>query len=159
MASEPTYLSPPPNGADAAASQPTVAIHTHGCKLNQADSQSLARQFREAGYRLVEPSAPADVIVLNTCTVTATADAKARQFLRAARRRNPDAVVVATGCYAQRAPGDLERLEAVSLVLGNTSKTQLVEASHSARRESIPAPSSRRRSRRSAAPACVPGPW
>ena len=106
----------------------TVAIHTHGCKLNQADSQSLASRFRQAGYRVVEPSAPADVVVLNTCTVTATADAKARQFLRAARRRNPDAVVVATGCYAQRAPTDLEGLTEVSLVIGNTGKAGLVEA-------------------------------
>lgn len=130
-----------PAGGNAAARR--VAIHTHGCKLNQADSQALARQFREAGYVLVDPSAGADIVVLNTCTVTATADSKARQFLRAARRRNPDAVVVATGCYAQRAPADLERMEAVSLVLGNTAKAGLVDA---ARREleqtapGIPAP-------------------
>ena len=108
----------------------TVAIHTHGCKLNQADSQALARRFREAGYLVVSPSAPADVVVLNTCTVTSTADAKARQFLRAARRRNPDAVVVATGCYAQRAPAELEGLSEVSLVIGNTGKSGLFETVH-----------------------------
>ena len=108
--------------------QRTVAIHTHGCKLNQADSQTLARRFREAGYRVVGPSAPADVVVLNSCTVTGTADAKARQFLRAARRRNPDATVVATGCYAQRAPTELEGLAEVSLVIGNTGKAGLVES-------------------------------
>ncbi len=112
--------------------QRTVAIHTHGCKLNQADSQALARRFREAGYRVVAPSAPADVVVLNSCTVTAAADAKARQYLRAARRRNPGAVIVATGCYAQRAPAELEGLEVVSLVIGNTGKAALVEAVHSA---------------------------
>ena len=121
-----------------ASSRPTVAIHTHGCKLNQADSQALARQFSEAGYRLVEPSSSADIIVLNSCTVTATADAKARQFLRAAKRRNPDAVVVATGCYAERAPGDLEKLEAVSLVLGNTAKSELVASVHSVVETQIP---------------------
>ena len=126
------------SGGDAALSRPTVAIHTHGCKLNQADSQSLARQFGEAGYRLVESSSNADVVVLNSCTVTATADAKARQFLRAARRRNPDAVIVATGCYAQRAPGELDGLEAVSLVLGNTSKDELVAAAHLAARGASP---------------------
>ena len=110
-------------------SQPrTVSIHTHGCKLNQSDSQTLARQLADAGYRVVGPSDPADVVILNTCTVTATADAKARQFLRAARRRNPGAVVVATGCYAQRAPADLEKLPEVSLVIGNTGKTGLVES-------------------------------
>ena len=108
--------------------QRTVAIHTHGCKLNQADSQTLARCFRDAGYRVVGPSAPADVVVLNSCTVTATADAKARQYLRAARRRNPGAIVVATGCYAQRAPAELEGLAEVSLVIGNTGKAGLAEA-------------------------------
>ena len=112
--------------------QRTVAIHTHGCKLNQADSQALARRFREAGYRVVGPSAAADVVVLNSCTVTAAADAKARQYLRAARRRNPGAVVVATGCYAQRAPADIEALPEVSLVIGNTGKPGLVESVHAA---------------------------
>ena len=128
------------SGDDAATTRPSVAIHTHGCKLNQADSQSLARQFLDAGYRLAESPSNADVIVLNSCTVTATADAKARQFLRAAKRRNPQAVVVATGCYAQRAPAELESLEAVSLVLGNTSKSALVEASHRALRGAVTAP-------------------
>ena len=70
----------------------------------------------------------ADVVVLNTCTVTATADAKARQFLRAARRRNPGAVVVATGCYAQRAPVEVEGMAEVSLVIGNTGKASLVDS-------------------------------
>ena len=117
--------------------QRTVAIHTHGCKLNQADSQALACRFREAGYRVVGPSAAADVVVLNSCTVTAAADAKARQYLRAARRRNPNAVVVATGCYAQRAPAELEGLEAVSLVIGNTGKASLVESAHAVLNKSL----------------------
>ena len=120
--------------------QRTVAIHTHGCKLNQADSQALARRFREAGYRVVGPSAAADVVVLNSCTVTAAADAKARQYLRAARRRNPGAVVVATGCYAQRAPADIEALPEVSLVIGNTGKASLVESAHVALNKSISEP-------------------
>ncbi len=110
--------------------QRTVAIHTHGCKLNQADSELLIRQFRDAGYRIVDPTAAADIIVLNTCTVTATADAKARQFLRAAKRRNPDAVVVATGCYAQRSPSELEGMQAVSIVVGNGAKSELVTTAH-----------------------------
>ena len=70
--------------------------------------------------------AEADVYVLNTCTVTATADAKARRALRAARRANPHAFIVATGCYPQRAAAELTRLEAVSLVVGNSRKDQLV---------------------------------
>ena len=110
----------------------TVAIHTHGCKLNQADSQELARRFQEAGYRIVAPHAAADLVVLNTCTVTAAADAKARQYLRRARRRNPAAVVVATGCYAQRAPAELENLPEVSLVIGNAAKPSLPQSAHAA---------------------------
>ena len=85
----------------------TFAIETHGCKLNQADSLRLAREFVAAGYVRVSADGPADVYVLNSCTVTHVADRKARQALRAARRRNPDALVVATGCYPQRAPDDL----------------------------------------------------
>ena len=106
--------------------QLTVAIATQGCKLNQADSDVLARQFAAAGYRIVDPGAGPQVFILNTCTVTGTADAKARRALRSARRANPQALVVATGCYAQRAPADLEGLEAVSLVVGNFQKDKLV---------------------------------
>ena len=105
---------------------PSVAIHTHGCKLNQADSSQLARQFLAAGYRLVDSPADADVFVLNTCTITATADAKARQALRTARRKNPNAFIVATGCYSQRAAQELNQLDAVSLVVQNTEKDSLV---------------------------------
>ena len=65
----------------------TVAIETHGCKLNLADSELLAAQFARLGYTVVEAGQPADVYVLNTCTVTRTADGKARQALRAAARR------------------------------------------------------------------------
>ena len=105
-----------------------VAIHTHGCKLNQSDSQELARQFQEAGYRLAPPHAPADIIILNTCTVTANADANARQYLRAARRRNPNALIVATGCYAQRAPSELQNLPEVSLIINNNAKPSLPQS-------------------------------
>ena len=105
----------------------TVTIETHGCKLNQADSALLARQFVQAGYRLVDRKRDADIIVVNTCTVTATADSKARQALRAARRANPDAVVVAAGCYPQRAADELRRMPQVSLVVGNREKPELAE--------------------------------
>ena len=121
----------------------SVAIRTHGCKLNQADSNVLTRRFVEAGYQLVDSAADADVFVLNTCTVTATADAKARQALRAVRRANPKAFIVATGCYPQRAAAELARLEAVSLVAGNSQKERLaslVMAVH--RRERYPSTSS-----------------
>lgn len=123
-----TELAEVTNGESAAgeAGPPTVAIHTHGCKLNQADSEALARSFAQAGYRMVEWADGADVLVLNTCTITATADAKARQALRGARRANSKALVVATGCYAQRAAKQLAKVEGVSLVVGNTGKDRLV---------------------------------
>ena len=112
-----------------------VVIQTHGCKLNQADSSVLARQFRQAGYLVVEDIREADIFVLNTCTVTATADSKARQSLRAARRTNPDAVVVAAGCYPQRAAEELARLPAVSLVVGNDEKHLVASMAIAAHRE------------------------
>ena len=103
-----------------------VAIETHGCKLNQADSQALARRFVSAGYRVVSLADGPDVYVLNSCTVTHVADAKARQALRAARRRNPSMTVVATGCYAQRMPDQLRSIVGVDLVVGNFEKSQIV---------------------------------
>jgi threonylcarbamoyladenosine tRNA methylthiotransferase MtaB len=103
-----------------------VALDTLGCKLNQAETEVLARQFAEAGYRLVSLADEADVYILNTCTVTHTADAKSRHWLRLAHRRNPDALVVATGCYAQRVPQELAQIEGVSLVVGNDEKPNLL---------------------------------
>ena len=115
----------------------TVAIDTHGCKLNQADSEVLARQFIRAGYLVVDVDDGPDVYVLNTCTVTHMADSKARQALRAARRKNPQALVVATGCYAQRAPADLMNLEEVRLVAGNRQKGSLVDMVLAERGETV----------------------
>ena len=105
---------------------PTVAIETHGCKLNQADTLMLARTFAEAGFRHVDTGEGADVYVVNSCTVTHVADRKARHSLRAARRRNPGATIVATGCYAQRSPDELRELEEIDLVIGNADKSTLV---------------------------------
>ena len=111
----------------------TVSIRTHGCKLNQSDSDALARSFRDAGYRVVGPTAEADVYVVNTCTVTHIADRKARRALRAARRKDSAALVVATGCYAQRAPDALAAMPEVDLVAGNRDKERLVEMVAAAR--------------------------
>lgn len=79
------------------------------------------------GFKIVDPTEPADIYILNSCTVTHVADRKARQALRAARRRNPNALVIATGCYAQRSPEALRDLEGVTFVTGNTGKQDLVE--------------------------------
>ena len=107
-------------------SRPRVAIETHGCKLNQADSGGLASAFAEAGFELVGEDALVDVYVVNSCTVTHVADSKARQALRSARRRHPNATIVATGCYAQRSPETLRQFDQVDLVVGNTEKASLV---------------------------------
>jgi threonylcarbamoyladenosine tRNA methylthiotransferase MtaB len=105
----------------------TIALDSLGCKLNQAEIQSLTRQLEAAGYKLVEPDARADIYVLNTCTVTHVADRKSRHLLNQARRRNPKAQLIAIGCYAHRAPDELEKIEGVELVLGNDRKMSLPE--------------------------------
>ena len=105
----------------------TVRLETHGCKLNQADTQTLARELAGAGYDVVGDANQADIYVLNTCTVTHVADRKARQAVRAAKRRNPNSLIVATGCYAQRAPDDLRSMPEIDLVVGNVDKPSLVK--------------------------------
>ena len=104
-----------------------VALDSLGCKLNQAEIELLARQFTEAGYKLVSPADGADVYILNTCTVTHIADRKSRHLLRLAHRQNPNALVIVTGCYAQRARGELAQIEGVSLVLSNDEKPHLLQ--------------------------------
>ncbi len=116
-----------------------MAIQTQGCKLNQADSETLASRFIQAGYRVVDPTWPADVYILNTCTVTHVADGKARQALRGAHKRDPSSLVVATGCYAQRAPQELSDLLGVDLVVGNSGKDRILDMVLAARGEQ-PAP-------------------
>ncbi len=102
-----------------------IAFHTLGCKLNQAETESLAGQFSEAGFQLVPPDNLADIYIANTCTVTHIADRKSRHWLRLAKRRNPQALIIATGCYAQRAPQELAPI--ADLVLNNKEKERLLE--------------------------------
>jgi len=104
-----------------------IAFDCLGCKLNQAETELFARQSAEAGYELVSPADRADVYVLNTCTVTHIADHKSRHLLRLARRRNPDARLVAIGCYAGRSPRELARIDGVDLVLDNKQKSFLFQ--------------------------------
>jgi len=104
-----------------------IALETLGCKLNQAETESLSRQFMQAGYELVEKPDEADVYILNTCTVTHTADAKARHLLRLAHRRNPDAFIIATGCYAVRVASELAQIEGVKCVISNSDKSNLLQ--------------------------------
>ncbi|MDD4876196.1 MAG: tRNA (N(6)-L-threonylcarbamoyladenosine(37)-C(2))-methylthiotransferase MtaB [Dehalococcoidales bacterium] len=104
-----------------------IALDTLGCKLNQAETEYLSKQFIDAGYTMVSSSDNADVYILNTCTVTRIADRKSRQWLRSAHRRNPDALLVATGCYAERASEDIYRIDGVDLVLDNNQKPYLLQ--------------------------------
>ncbi len=102
-----------------------VALDSLGCKLNQAETEFLARQLAGAGYELVSSVDKADIYILNTCTVTHIADRKSRHLLRLAHRQNPEARLVAIGCYAERAPQELSQIEGVDLVLGNDQKMHL----------------------------------
>ncbi len=102
-----------------------VAFHTLGCKLNQAETEFLARRFAAAGYHVVGGDR-GDVCVINTCTVTHVADRKSRHLLRLLRKRNPGALIVATGCYAERAPQELAKIGA-DLVVGNEQKMEITD--------------------------------
>jgi len=101
-----------------------VAFYTLGCKLNQAETESLVGQFSQSGFQLVSPNDVADIYIANTCTVTHIADRKSRHWLRLARRRNPRALIIATGCYAQRSHQDLAPL--ADLVVDNPVKQHLL---------------------------------
>jgi len=105
---------------------PTVAFYTLGCKLNQYETESMRQQLEQAGYRIVEFDQPADVAVINTCTVTHRSDQRCRQMIRRAVRQKGGRVVV-TGCYAQRDAEALSRIEGIDLVLGNREKGRLLE--------------------------------
>jgi len=110
-----------------------VHIASMGCKLNQAEAESFAWQFLDRGCRLTDSAADADIVVLNTCTVTHVADRKCRQWLRAARRQNPQALLAAVGCYSHRAPGEVRQLNVADLVLDNRDKEHLVDTLDQAR--------------------------
>jgi threonylcarbamoyladenosine tRNA methylthiotransferase MtaB len=102
-------------------------VENFGCRATQADGAALERQFEERGIARASSPAQASVVVLNTCTVTAGADQDARAAIRRVRRQNPEARIVVTGCYAQRAPQEIAALPGVSLVVGNSHKHQLAE--------------------------------
>jgi threonylcarbamoyladenosine tRNA methylthiotransferase MtaB len=106
-------------------SKTSVAIETLGCKLNQAESETLSRNLVEAGCRLVGFKETADIYIVNTCTVTHVADRKGRQMLRMVHRLNPQAKIVAIGCYAGQPGQQLGDLEGIDLIIGNAEKAEL----------------------------------
>ena len=104
-----------------------VALTTLGCKLNQAETEELTRRFLKAGFRVVDYDGIVDVYVINTCTVTHVADRKSRQLIRHARRANPSALVVATGCYVDVAPNEVVQVDQIDLVVANDDKPRIAE--------------------------------
>ena len=102
-------------------------MENFGCRATQADGAALERQFEERGLTRAASPSQASVVILNTCTVTHGADQDARAAIRRVRRQNPDARIVVTGCYAQRAPEEIAALPGVDLVVGNSHKHQLAE--------------------------------
>ncbi|MEK0312992.1 tRNA (N(6)-L-threonylcarbamoyladenosine(37)-C(2))-methylthiotransferase MtaB [Cohnella sp. 56] len=104
-----------------------VAFYTLGCKVNFYDTEAMWQLFKKEGYEQVDfESRTADVYVINTCTVTNTGDKKSRQIIRRAIRRNPDAVIAVTGCYAQTSPAEILAIEGVDLVVGTQDRDKLL---------------------------------
>ena len=105
----------------------TVAFHTLGCKVNQYETEGIWQSFKEQGYERVDFEAIADIYVINTCTVTNTGDKKSRQVIRRAIRKNPEAVVCVTGCYAQVSPGEVMEIPGVDVVVGTQDRGKMID--------------------------------
>lgn len=104
-----------------------VAFHTLGCKVNQYETEAMAKAFQEEGYEVVGEREFADVYIINTCTVTAVADKKSRQYIRRMKKVNPDSVIAVTGCYAQINPEEVSAVDGVDIVAGTNEKSRLTQ--------------------------------
>jgi threonylcarbamoyladenosine tRNA methylthiotransferase MtaB len=120
------------------ASAPKVSLYTLGCKLNYAETSAIAERFRCEGYDVVDFGGAADVVVVNSCTVTENADRECRQVVRRALRGNPDAFVIVTGCYAQLQPEEIASIDGVDLVLGSAEKFRIFEVNDSFSKRDVP---------------------
>lgn len=106
----------------------TVAFHTLGCKVNSYETEAIWQLFKANGYQRVDfETESADVYVINTCTVTNTGDKKSRQVIRRAIRRNPEAIVAVTGCYAQTSPNEIAEIPGVDIIVGTQGRERLLE--------------------------------
>ena len=105
----------------------TAALHNLGCKVNSYETEAMQQLLEAAGYQIVDFEEKADVYIINTCSVTNVADKKSRQMLHRAKAKNPEALVVAAGCYAQAAGEKLLEDTAIDLVIGNNKKAELVQ--------------------------------
>lgn len=106
---------------------PSVAFYTLGCKVNFYDTEAIWQLFKHAGYEQVDFEQTADVYLINTCTVTNTGDKKSRQIIRRAVRRNPNAIIAVTGCYAQTSPAEILDIQGVDLVIGTQDRDKLMD--------------------------------
>lgn len=104
---------------------PRAGIYTLGCKVNQYESEAIAELLTKNGFSVVPPTECCDLYIINTCTVTAESDRKARQFIRRAISANSNACVIVTGCYAQVSPDAVSKIEGVNFVIGNREKTSI----------------------------------
>ncbi len=104
-----------------------VAFHTLGCKLNFAETSSIARKFTDNGYERVDFNENADIYIINTCSVTKKADKKSEQFIKKARKQNPEAQIVVVGCYAQLQTDKIAAIEGVDLILGSNEKFRVMD--------------------------------
>lgn len=105
----------------------SVAFHTLGCKVNHYETEAIWQLFKENSYERVDFEKSADVYVINTCTVTNTGDKKSRQVIRRAVRKNPDAVICVTGCYAQTSPAEIMAIPGVDIVVGTQDRVKMLE--------------------------------
>ena len=114
----------------------TFSILTLGCKVNQYESEAMAELFEKNGYIKVDNDTDvADVYIVNTCTVTNLSDRKSRQYIRRAKRENPDSTVAVVGCYAQVAPKEVEKIEGVDVVIGTSERSKIVDLIEEAKEE------------------------
>lgn len=104
-----------------------IAIHTLGCKVNQYESEAIKGRFLKADGEIVGEEEYADVYIINTCTVTSLADRKSRQYIRRMKKKNPNSIVVVTGCYAQVNAKEVAEIQGVNLIVGNNKKSEIVE--------------------------------
>jgi len=103
-----------------------VALHNLGCKVNSYETESMRHMLEQNGYEIVPFAEGADIYIINTCTVTNIADRKSRQMLHKAKKMNPDAIVVAAGCYVQASKEDLKADECIDIIIGNNRKKDLI---------------------------------
>ncbi|MGD6961907.1 tRNA (N(6)-L-threonylcarbamoyladenosine(37)-C(2))-methylthiotransferase MtaB [Fictibacillus phosphorivorans] len=117
---------------------PSVAFHTLGCKVNHYETEAIWQLFQAEGYERTDFDSTADVYVINTCTVTNTGDKKSRQVIRRAIRKNPDAVICVTGCYAQTSPAEIMAIPGVDVVVGTQDRSKMLTYIQQYKEERMP---------------------